>query len=121
MKKNRYPDNISKLEHIKQAIELIESYISNQTESSFCTNNLVHDAVLFQFTVIGEAIRYVDKAILDKYNYSWFKVRAFRNFITHEYFNIKLEAVWYIIEKDLPELKAIINDMIKSNDNIKSI
>jgi uncharacterized protein with HEPN domain len=114
MKKDKYTENISKLEHINQAIESIEYYVSNQTESSFCSNNLVHDAVLFQFTVIGEAINHVDKAILDKYNYSWFKVRAFRNLIAHEYFNIKLEAVWYIIEKDLPELKMIINKMIKN-------
>jgi len=121
MKRNKDLENKNKLEHIKQAIESIEYYVSNQNENSFCSNNLVHDAVLFQFTVIGEAINHVDKDILDKYNYSWFKVRAFRNLIAHEYFNIKLEAVWYIIEKDLPELKAIINDMIKSNDNIKSI
>lgn len=112
MKKNKYLENIKRLEHIKQAIELIEDYVSNQTENSFCNNNIVHDAVLFQFTVIGEAINHVDEAILDKYNYSWYKVRAFRNLIAHEYFNIKLNAVWYIIEKDLPELKVIINRMI---------
>ena len=112
MKKNKCKENISRLEHIKKAIELIEKYVSNQTGKSFCVSNIVHDAVLFQFTVIGEAINHVDEAILDKYDYSWHKVRAFRNLIAHEYFNIKLNAVWYIIEKDLPELKAVIDKMI---------
>lgn len=114
MKKNKYLGNINRFEHIKQAIELIEDYISNQTKNSFCTDNILHDAVLFQFTVIGEAINHVDETILDKYNYSWHKVRAFRNLIAHEYFNIKLDAVWYIIKKDLPGLKVIINKMIKN-------
>jgi uncharacterized protein with HEPN domain len=59
-------------------------------------------------------ISHVDKKILDKYNYSWHKVRAFRNLIAHEYFNIKLNAVWYIIGDDLPELKEIINEMINN-------
>jgi uncharacterized protein with HEPN domain len=112
MKKNIYRENIRRLEHIKQAIELIEQYVSDQTEQTFCASYIVHDAVLFQFTVIGEAINHVDKDILDKYDYSWHKVRAFRNLIAHEYFDIKLDAVWYIIKKDLPELKVFIDKMI---------
>ena len=112
MKKNKYNENINRIRHIKRAIVLIEKYVSNQTENSFYANNIVHDAVLFQFTVIGEAINHVDKAILDKYDYSWHKVRAFRNLIAHEYFDIKMDAVWFIIKKDLPELKVFIDKMI---------
>ncbi|RLD41691.1 MAG: hypothetical protein DRI89_09165 [Bacteroidetes bacterium] len=29
--------------------------------------------------------------------------------MSHEYFNIKLEAVWDIVVNDLPELKEIVN------------
>jgi uncharacterized protein with HEPN domain len=46
-------------------------------------------------------------------------VRAFRNLISHEYFNIELAAVWEIIEKDLPELKIIINTIL--NNEFKEI
>jgi uncharacterized protein with HEPN domain len=38
--------------------------------------------------------------------------RAFQNLISHEYFNIKLDAVWDIIENDLPELKEVIATII---------
>lgn len=65
----------------------------------------MQDAVLFQLTVIGEAIQHVEDEILMKYDYPWYKVRSFRNLIAHEYFNIKMSAVWQIIEKDLSGLK----------------
>jgi uncharacterized protein with HEPN domain len=67
---------------------------------------------LFQFSVIGEAIIHIESSILDKYDYPWHKVRSFRNLISHEYFNIKLEAVWELIIADLPELKQVIKNML---------
>ncbi|MBL0051956.1 MAG: DUF86 domain-containing protein [Bacteroidetes bacterium] len=64
---------------------------------------------MLQFIIIGEAIIHVEDEKLDKYNYPWYKVRSFRNMIAHEYFNIKLPAVWMIIENDLQQLKKVVN------------
>lgn len=105
MKRDSSADSHKRLRHIEQAIERIEKYVVNETESSFDANLIVQDAVLFQFTVIGEAIQHVEDEIFMKYDYPWYKVRSFRNLIAHEYFNIKMSAVWQIIEKDLPGLK----------------
>ena len=69
---------------------------------------------MFQFSVIGEAVIHIESEILEKYNYPWSKVRAFRNLISRVYFHIKLEAVWEIIEKDLPEFKKLIETIIKT-------
>lgn len=66
------------------------------------------DATLFQFAVIGEAIIHVDEDILDKYEFPWYKVRAFRNFILHEYHAIEDKVIWDTIQKDLPLLKQMI-------------
>lgn len=46
-----------------------------------------------------ERLRHIEKAI---------KVKSFRNMIAHEYFNIKLSAVWLIIKTDLPALNEVI-------------
>ena len=62
--------------------------------------------------MIGEAIDHVEDVKLNKYDYHWHKVRSFRNLIAHEYFNIKLTAVWEIIENDLPELLKVVNQII---------
>ena len=103
-----------RLMHIINAVQAIQKYSKSTDKASFCTNSLIQDAILYQFTVIGEAIKHVDTDILDKYPYPWYKVRAFRNLVAHEYFNVKLSAVWQIIENDLPELETQIQTMINN-------
>ena len=105
-------DSWDRLSHISEAIQQIDSFTNNINEDEFLANKLFSSAVLFQFSVIGEAIVHVDKTILDKYAYPWYKVRAFRNLISHEYFNIKLEAVWDIIKSDLEQLKKVIDEIL---------
>ncbi len=104
--------SFERLNHIKRAIKEIEKFTLEIKKNDFLKGNLLSSAVLFQFSVIGEAIIHVDSSILDKYEYPWYKIRAFRNLISHEYFNIKLEAVWNIVVMELPELKLIINEII---------
>ncbi len=110
--KDKHHDSLIRLQHISKAIDSINEYVVNETAISFRNNNLIHDAVLFQFSVIGEAINFVEPEILDKYDYPWYKVRAFRNLISHEYFNIRMDDVWQIIQTALPELKLIIKSVL---------
>lgn len=106
-----------RLQHIAKAIDDINKYVANDTADSFSDNDVTHDAVLFQFSVIGEAINFVEPEILEKYNYPWYKVRSFRNLISHEYFNIKMNAVWQIIQTSLPELQLVIQSILKNEFN----
>jgi len=117
MKKNIHIESKKRLQHIDQAIERIEAYVLNETENSFSTNLIVQDAVLFQFTIIGETIQHIEDEIFIKYEYPWFKVRSFRNLIAHEYFNIKINAVWQIIKKDLAGLKRMISKILENEFN----
>jgi uncharacterized protein with HEPN domain len=112
--KNKFEDSKIRLEQIQKAIQEIENYVVGETSVSFCQKNILHDAVLLQFIIIGESINHVDSEILDKFDYPWYKVRSFRNFIAHEYFNIKLEAVWLIIEENLADLKNMIVLILKN-------
>jgi len=97
-----------RLEHIQYAIGRIKMYTESLTEKDFLNNPMVQDAVLHQFSIIGEAIVYIDDEILQQYDYPWHAVRAFRNYIAHEYFGINLAKVWSTIEINLPELEKII-------------
>lgn len=112
--KDSHLESFMRLKHIAEAISKIQRFAAHETIGSFCENELIHDAVLFQFTVIGEAINFVKNEMLEKYNYPWYKVRSFRNLIAHEYFNIKLPAVWLIIENDLTELQNVIAEILKN-------
>lgn len=105
-------DSYERLIHIQKAINEIETFTFKVSKNDFLNDNFLSSAVLFQFSVIGEAIIHIETLILDKYEYPWYKVRAFRNLISHEYFNIKLDAVWNIISSDLHELKQIIDKIL---------
>ena len=100
------------MNHILEAIHSITQYTANEDLKSFLKNNLLQDAVLRQFTIIGEAIIHFEIEKLNKYNYPWYKIRAFRNMIAHEYFNIKIDAVWLIIDQELPLLRKKIAEIL---------
>lgn len=105
----------SRLEHIQNAIERIKNYTANSNLDDFLNNSLLQDAVLYQFSIIGEAIINVDDDILERYDYPWYAVRAFRNYIAHEYFGVNLTKVWNTIEINLPELDRIIDRILREN------
>lgn len=111
MKDDKSKD-FERLLHIRNAIEEIERFTTGVNKKRFINDSLVSSGTLFQFNIIGEAIIYIDAELLGKYKYPWFKVRAFRNLISHEYFNVKLEAVWDIVKNDLPELKEMIEKIL---------
>jgi uncharacterized protein with HEPN domain len=103
------PDEKQRVEHIIEAITKIEKYIFDvNSPDDFLKNNLVADACLFQYSIIGEAIINISRATLSKYDYPWHLVRSFRNYIAHEYFGIKLDRVYQYSIEDLPELKSVI-------------
>jgi uncharacterized protein with HEPN domain len=111
--KDSHVESQQRLRHIVQAIADIEKFVTGETLETFCENDMLHDAVMMQFIIIGEAIIHVENEKLDKYVYPWYKVKSFRNMITHEYFNIKLPAVWRIIENDLLQLKEVVQTILK--------
>jgi len=109
--------NRDRLSHILDSITTIENFIREYSRSSFLEDRKTIDATLFQFAVIGEAIINVDESILDKYDSPWYKVRALRNFILHEYHAIEDKVIWDTIKKDLPLLKQMIELILKSEFN----
>ncbi|HHD82854.1 MAG TPA: DUF86 domain-containing protein [Bacteroidetes bacterium] len=110
--KDHKKESYERITHMQKAVNEIETFTANINKNDFLNDKILSSAILFQFSVIGEAVIHVETFLLDKYEYTWHKVRAFRNLISHEYFNIKLEAVWDIVVNDLPELKQIIETIL---------
>lgn len=98
------PTPRQRAEHILQAIKLIREFVAGVDENSFINDIKIQSAVQFQFLIIGEAIRYIDDAILEKYVYPWHIPRSFRNYIIHVYHGIRLERI-YFATQDLDELE----------------
>lgn len=86
------PDNrnYQRLIHILEACRIIRKHIEGFKREDFLNDLKTRDAVIYQLIIIGEAIIHIDDDLLNKYDYPWFKARAFRNYATHEYFNIEM-------------------------------
>ncbi|MBA7531044.1 hypothetical protein ES705_23255 [subsurface metagenome] len=117
--KDQRNESYERLAHIQKAIYKIEVFIRDISKEAFLNDQLVSSAVLFQFSVIGEAVIHVEANLINEYDYPWHKVRAFRNLISHMYFQIKLDAVWDIIVNDLPELKQLIETILKQKGFVR--
>lgn len=107
------PTPKERVEHILNAINSIHEFVEGVDKDTFLTDNKVQSAVQYQFLIIGEAIRYIDKSILEKYQYPWHIPRSFRNFIIHEYHGVKMERIYYATQ-DLSELELKMKQILKN-------
>ncbi len=99
---------------IVEAIERIESYTKGLTEERFREQTLIHEAVLWNFQIIGEAARHIESDFSDEEadtSVPWRDIIDARNKITHEYFGIDLGEIWYVIEYELHPLKKQVLEL----------
>jgi len=107
------------LEDILEAIEAIERFVVNDDFKSFYLDDKTSSAVVRKFEVIGEATKKIDSKIRKKYpEIPWKEIAGFRDRLIHDYFGIDYELVWNTIDKDSPDLKAVIKVCIL-NENSK--
>ena len=105
------------LAHIVEAIERVERYTADMDEVAFLSNQLVQDAVIRNFEIIGEASNSIEK------HHPEFSAAhpelplAFayqmRNALAHGYFKVDFEIVWKTICSDLPGLRRQIQEVIQ--------
>ena len=103
------------LGHILEAIERIERYTEDMNEEAFLNNQLVQDAVIRNFEIIGEASNNIEK------HYPEFAAAhpelplsfayQMRNAVAHGYFKVDLEIVWRTIHRDLPGLYRQVREL----------
>ncbi len=107
------PTNKERAEHIIKAIACICDFVANVDGAEFVSNIQIQSAVQYQFLIIGEAVRYIDNSILEKYKYPWHIPRSFRNFIIHEYHEVKMERI-YNATQNLDELEKLVKLILKN-------
>ena len=102
-----------RLLHILEAIEEIESYISNIELPEFESNSMMRFACIKQIEIVGEASHHLTDEIKNKQAHvQWKQINGLRNILIHEYFGVDTIIVWQIIKNDLPELKAAVESIL---------
>lgn len=103
-----------RIEDILESIHKIRRYTKGMDFNSFSSNEIVVDAVIRNFEVIGEAARNIPEPIsLRCPEIPWRDIADMRNLVIHEYFGISLQIIWDTIQNDLEPmigtLQALLN------------
>lgn len=100
------------LQHIRDAIGRIESYIGEGKEAFF-REGIVQDAVIRNLEVIGETVKNLSAEMRSQHpEIPWTRIAGMRDVLIHVYFGVRLETVWNAVEHRLPELKAHIERLL---------
>ena len=104
--------DLDRLEHILEAIGRIEKYAS-QGKSAFQKDELIQNWIVNHLQIIGEAAIALSPTFRKNYpEVPWKQVVGMRNIIVHVYFQIDANIVWAAVERDLPNLKTRIAEIL---------
>lgn len=112
--KNRTPKLF--FQDILESIDKIFDYISKIEYEDFRHNNMIIDAVIRNFEIIGEAAKHIPEEYKEKYpDLPLKEMTGMRNVLIHDYLGIDYQYIWQTIKDDLPQLRIVIAKIIREN------
>ena len=111
-----YDNNKQNILDIQDSIEKIFSFTNNiSNHEEFYQNQIVFDAVLMNFVVIGEAVSRLTDDFISKNNHiDWIKIKGLRNIIAHDYFGVDAEEIWQVVKNIISDFDRQIKELLKS-------
>lgn len=102
------------LQDIIESVEVILGYIENKTEYDFVNDQMLQDAVIRRFEIIGEASTKISEDIKNKNpGVQWRLMKGMRNKLIHEYYGVSAITIYATIRLDLPILKGQLENLVK--------
>ncbi len=81
--------------------------------AKFKQNELVIDAVVRNFEIIGEASKNISPSIQNAYpDIPWKEMKGMRDVLVHEYFGVEVKILWHAAKKNLPPLKKQLQSLL---------
>lgn len=106
-------DERERLRDIKDAITAIKVHLERAKGEA--DDQLLHDALLFQFVVIGEAVKNLSPQTWESApEIPWSDIAGLRDLIAHEYFRIEIGRVLEIVGRDLPPLEQAVDRLLST-------
>lgn len=102
------------IQDIIEAMNAAMEFVSSITYDDFVKDTKTIYAVVRAVEIIGEAVKNIPEDVRKKYpEIPWREMAGMRNKVTHEYFGVRLERVWEVIKKDIPDLKPLFEKILK--------
>ena len=94
-----------RIEHVLGAVRRIKGFVVGMDRGAFYANQTVQDAIAYNITIIGEAVRCVSDETKSAHpEVPWKQIRAMRNILIHDYLRTDVDALWNVIQNDLDDL-----------------
>ena len=107
------PTNLERIDHMINSISKIFSYTEEKGYEEFLKSELIQDAVIKNFEVIGEAAYHITSELKDKYeNIEWTKIQGLRHVLVHDYYMVNPERLWNTKNDHLHDLLIDLEDLI---------
>ena len=102
-----------RLRDMLEAIENIERY-TIRGKKNFESDELIQNWIVHHLQIICEAARVMPKDLMEKTpDIPWSKMIGMRNILVHDYFRIDTEIVWQVVERDLHDLKCLLQALLE--------
>ena len=107
-------DNYIYIDHILNCVNKIRSYTKNMSEKQFLESDLIQDAVIRNFEIIGEATKQLSKEFRNTHKHiPWRDIAGMRDILIHDYIGVDIWAVWDTVKKYIPELKINLEQIVE--------
>jgi len=107
-------DDRTFVEDMLARIALVDEFTHDGREA-FMQTRMMQEAVIRALEIIGEASRNISDDVRAAHpEIAWRQIAAFRNFVIHAYWDIKMERVWEVVQNELPTLKPQLEALLAS-------
>jgi uncharacterized protein with HEPN domain len=107
------------LQHILEAAADIEDFTA-EGRDALMADKKTQSAVVRQLEIIGEAVKNLSTELKQSEPaIPWRQISGARDRLIHAYFNVDLDAVWSMVQCDLPSLRAHIRRISEALPNPK--
>jgi len=108
-------DDAVYLEHVRDAISKVQTYLAGIDEATFRAQSLLQDGVIRQLEIIGEAVKRLSPTTRGlAAQIPWSAIAGMRDKLIHDYFGVDLDQVWLTVTADLPTLEVAVTNVLES-------
>ena len=106
-----------RLVHIVEAIDNVFRYTEGKSFEDMEKDDMMCYAVVYNILSVGEAAYHLSKMFRTKHpDTDWDTIIKMRNVLAHDYYKLKIQTVWEVVQHDLLPLKEQVNRYLTETD-----